>query len=233
MVLTKDGFIWMIFRRQRLLSILRSAYCHWDTYITRDSELSEYVNIRKGSEIYSSKIGRFTRVNGARVSHADVGAFCSFAPDAHVGGGGDHPLNQLSTASVFYMCDSFHHPKVRLATQSKYKNALKTVRIGSDVWVGSGARIKHGVNVGHGAVVGSGAVVVKDVPPYAIVGGVPAKVIGYRHDDKLREVLIASEWWCWDEKLLRKATELFDEDESLTTEKFCKFLAENGVDCVD
>jgi len=70
------------------------------------------------------------------------------------------------------------------------------------------------------------------VPPYAIVGGVPAKVIGYRHSEELRRLLIASQWWCWDEPILRKAAELFDEGNPLSIDRFTGFLTENGIDCV-
>ena len=75
--------------------------------------------------------------------------------------------------------------------------------IGADVWIGANALIKGGVSIGVGAVIGAGAVVVKDIPPYAIVGGVPAKIIKYRFPDDIIELLLLSKWWELSEDVLK------------------------------
>ena len=75
-----------------------------------------------------------------------------------------------------------------------WKNDDKTI-IGNDVWVGYGATILRGVNIGNGAIIGAGAVVTKDVPPYAVVAGVPAKIIRFRFDDNKIDSLQKSNWW--------------------------------------
>lgn len=77
--------------------------------------------------------------------------------------------------------------------------------IGSDVWTGYGSWILSGVTIGHGAVVATNAVVTKDVPPYAIVGGNPAKVIKYRHTEEQRAALLEIRWWDWPEEKVRAA----------------------------
>ena len=89
-------------------------------------------------------------------------------------------------------------------------SALKT-SIGNDVWVGSNVIIPGGVRIGTGAIVAAGSVVVKDVPPYAVVGGNPAKVIRLRFSEEQIETLLASEWWNWPiEKISQSAVEFSD-----------------------
>ncbi len=83
--------------------------------------------------------------------------------------------------------------------------------VGSDVWIGHGAKIRAGVNIGHGAVIGMGSVVTKDVAPYTVVAGVPAKEIGKRFDAELIEGLLASQWWNYDDEKLKRAAVYFAE----------------------
>jgi acetyltransferase-like isoleucine patch superfamily enzyme len=91
--------------------------------------------------------------------------------------------------------------------------------IGHDVWIGHGAIIMPGVTIGHGAIVGSGAVVTKNIPPYAIAVGVPAKVIKYRFDEPTIQALLSIEWWNWDRATLEKNFKAFNDVEAFI-EKF-------------
>ena len=100
-------------------------------------------------------------------------------------------MNWVSTSPVFE--DVKHSGHTKRFSLFKVDNVVKTA-IGSDVWIGHGATIKAGVTIGHGAVIGSNAMVTKDVPPYAIVAGVPAKVIKYRFDEDTIIDLLKSEW---------------------------------------
>lgn len=83
--------------------------------------------------------------------------------------------------------------------------------IGNDVWIGSYARIMEGVTIGDGTIIAAGALVTKDVPPYAIVGGVPAKVIGYRFDEKTIEKLLELKWWDKGEDWIKAHADEFDD----------------------
>jgi serine acetyltransferase len=78
------------------------------------------------------------------------------------------------------------------------------ITIGNDVWIGAKSTIMSGVKIGHGAVIGSGSVVAKDVPPYAIVVGNPAKVIKYRFDEQQIKDLQNIAWWNWDESKIKE-----------------------------
>jgi virginiamycin A acetyltransferase len=145
------------------------------------------------------EIGNHSYANGIRVYgwqnslNVTVGKFCSIAEDVVVMAGGEHNLNSVSTSPYF---DSL--------TKSKRINSKGNVTIKNDVWIGHGAIILSGVTIGNGAVVAAGAVVSKEVPPYAIVAGVPAKILRYRFDESIICSLQNISWWDWDEKLLKK-----------------------------
>ena len=105
---------------------------------------------------------------------------------------GNHPTSFVSIHPAFYsLAQKPSYVKQSKFEDFKYLNSEKkiSIEIGNDVWIGSRATILEGVNIGDGVVVAAGAVVTKNVPPYAIVGGVPAKVISYRFSQELIEQL--------------------------------------------
>jgi acetyltransferase-like isoleucine patch superfamily enzyme len=130
----------------------------------------------------TSKIGSYTYL-GCRtsVTKSTIGRYCSIANNVSIGQG-EHNLEKISTCSVFY--DS---PWETLTAGSCI--------ISSDVWIGVDAVILRGVNVGVGAVIAANAVVTKDVPAFAIVGGVPARLIRYRFSEQKQQKILASSWW--------------------------------------
>lgn len=133
---------------------------------------------------------------------------------------GKHPINTfVSVHPGFFSKKNKKGPcytKEQLFEEFSYVDEAGTsVRIGNDVWIGADAKIMEGVTIGDGAVVAAGAVVLKDVEPYAIVAGVPAKVIKYRFDEEEREWLLQLKWWDKPEKWIRENAEHFTDIKEL------------------
>lgn len=150
------------------------------------------------------ELGKFSYINrGSHVSNALVGSFCSIGQDVKIGGLGAHKLG-ISTHPAFY---SAAPPMARFHYDSNFES-FKPITIGHDVWVGDRAIILDGVSVGTGAIIAAGCVVHKNVPPYAIVGGNPMRVIRYRFSDSEIDQLLRSLWWARPENELRKVASL-------------------------
>ena len=147
------------------------------------------------------EVGAFTYFNGAcEVFHAKIGRYCSIAPDVVIGPG-EHPIDQLSTHPFAFGGGGNRfkgvpeYEAIRIQGGSTVKH--RTTYIGNDVWIGSRAYIAQGVTLGDGCIVAAGAVVTRDVEPYAIVGGVPARLIRMRFDECLVKRLLKLKWWDW------------------------------------
>jgi acetyltransferase-like isoleucine patch superfamily enzyme len=125
----------------------------------------------------------------------ELGAFTAVSPDVRIVAGGNHNSAHLGQYP-FSLMHSADVPE---------RQKVERVTIGSDVWIGTGAILIGDLTVGHGAVVGAGAVVTRDVPPYAIVGGTPARVIRMRHAPVVVEALLGSRWWGWTDDAIRAA----------------------------
>ncbi|MEK8130363.1 CatB-related O-acetyltransferase [Paenibacillus filicis] len=123
-------------------------------------------------------------------SHLTIGKFCSIADKVTIFLGGEHRTDWVTTYPFNVLIPEFAfiqgHPRTK-----------GNVTIGNDVWIASGATILSGVQVGDGAVIGAGAVVSRDVPPYAIVAGNPAKLVKYRFSDDIIVRLLHIRWWDW------------------------------------
>lgn len=139
-------------------------------------------------------IGAHSYVNGGMVrAGTHIGRFCSISYGVSLGIR-DHALHLVSTHP--FATRSKRDPDYRSPYEPAHaKPADAPTLIGHDVWIGTNVLLRQGVTVGTGAVLAAGAVVTTNVPPYAIVGGVPAKLIRYRFPEELRSELLASEWW--------------------------------------
>lgn len=154
-----------------------------------------------GCHVVSSQIGKYSYCSyDCKFENTEIGSFCSISDKVYIGGA-EHPLNWTSTSPVFQHVK--HSGPTKRFSRFELPPIKRTI-IGSDVWIGHAATIKQGVNVGVGAVIGSNALVTKDVPPYAVVGGVPAKIIKYRFDEDIITALLNSEWWMMSDEELSK-----------------------------
>jgi len=147
-------------------------------------------------------IGRYTYIaNQALIGMTEIGRFCSIGPGL-ICGYGDHPADFASTSPVFF--STGNQCGVSFAEKNLFEER-KQIKIGHDVWIGARVFVRDGVKVGNGAIIAAGSVVVKDVPSYAIVGGVPAKIIRYRFSEEIITKLLDLQWWEWSEESLRSA----------------------------
>lgn len=131
-----------------------------------------------------SYLGEYTKID----RNVIIGKYCSIANNVLIGAT-IHPQDWLSTSPFQY--DNWLLPNVK---KYPWKIGLNTT-IGNDVWIGANVVIQSGVSIGDGAIIGSGAIVTKNVPPYSIVVGVPAKIIKYRFSDEIIETLLDLKWW--------------------------------------
>jgi phosphonate metabolism protein (transferase hexapeptide repeat family) len=156
-------------------------------------------------------------MQGGVMWHAEIGKFASIAAYTRINAP-NHPTWRASQHHFTYRSVDYGLADTNDAEFFEWRRA-HSVRLGHDVWIGHGAVVLPGVTVGTGAVVGAGAVVTRDVPPYTIVAGSPARVIRKRFDDTVADRLLALAWWDWPRDRLREALTAFRE---LDAAEFCE-----------
>ena len=172
-----------------------------------NSTIDSSSKICSGSQINNTVLGKYSYIGYNCFSvDVEIGKFCSIADNCRLGGA-SHPADWVSSSPVFIKGKNVL--KKNLANH-KYVATKHTI-IENDVWIGAGTQIKSGVRIGTGAIIGMGSIVTKDVPPYTIVAGTPAKIIRKRFDDEICDALLKSKWWDWDDEKIEKYAEYFPE----------------------
>lgn len=175
---------------------ISDVYKFGDDITIRGQVILEPFSTMAGNKIFVS-CGSFSFIQSTLVPPTKIGRYCSISWSVSIMAG-DHPTAHVSTHPFTYR--DYFERRIKqdfgeAPNIAKFNPDRGPVVIGNDVWIGQNVLLRNGITIGHGAVVAAGSVVVKDVPPYAIVGGNPAKIIKYRFDEKTIEKLLASEWW--------------------------------------
>ncbi len=181
-----------------------------------DSSFGRYTEIGQGSRLMNVELGDYSYCDRyADLANAVVGKFANIASFVRIGAT-DHPLDKATLHHFIYRSAKYWDDIEDDADWFAKRHARRAT-IGHDTWIGHAAQVKPEVTVGNGAVVASGAIVTKDVPAYAIVAGVPARVIRLRQPAGIAERMENLAWWDWDHAVLR---ERMDDFRQLSAEAF-------------
>ena len=170
-------------------------------------EIEVPICLNQHTTLNAKKVGAFSYFSGNTIINKaeEIGRFCMINRDVSIGLA-NRAVNSISSHFIFDesncdWADNYHSisPEERAATRKKHRlleyRHKDTVHIGNDVWIATGVQILLGVTIGDGAIIAAGSVVTKDVPPYSVVGGVPAKVIKKRFPDDVIDKLLKLKWW--------------------------------------
>jgi len=171
--------------------------------------------LANGARLYNSKIGYGSYLaSNTKFSNVQIGRYSSIGPNVSIVCG-HHPTKEfVSTHPAFYSLKKqagMTYVDKQLFNEQRFANNDEKIQliIGNDVWIGQEARILEGICINDGAIIAAGAIVTKDVPPYAIVGGVPAKIIKFRFNESDIKFLMDMKWWNKDEMWIRENAHLF------------------------
>lgn len=165
-------------------------------------KFGNYNTLYKDVMLFNVTLGDFSYIaRDSNLSNSSIGKFVCVGPEV-ICGLGRHPSREfVSTHPIFF--STLGQSQVNFSSHSKFEE-YEQIQIGNDVWIGARAIILDGVKIGDGAIVGAGAVVTRDVPAYAVVAGVPAKVLRYRFEPAEIEFLKEFQWWNRDQNWLQK-----------------------------
>lgn len=165
------------------------------------SKISRNAKIYRCAKILESSVDDYSYIAPqTELLRANIGKFCSIGKNCKLGLP-SHEIYNISTHPIFTR--SNNGTKISW-TKSNFEKETPYLNIGNDVWIGANVIIMSGLNIGNGVIIGAGAVVTKNIPPYAIVAGVPAKIIKYRFDKDIISLLEESKWWDMPETFLKR-----------------------------
>src|SRR5579871_4716008 len=170
----------------------------------RDCSLGAYCEVGARTQLLEVELGDYSYiVNDGDVAYTVIGKFCSIAAMTRINPG-NHPMQRASQSHFTYRASAYFPGAADEAEFFAWRRSHQ-VRIGHDIWIGHGAIVLAGRTIGTGAVIAAGAVVTKDVPPYAIVAGNPARLIRPRFPQSIAERLQRLAWWDWSHERLHAA----------------------------
>ncbi len=190
----------------------KNVFVSASSLFNSETEFEGFNKVGIGSCVSSSVLGRNTYIGvNSSLINCKIGKFCSIASNVKVIAN-THPSKIFVSTSPSFFSTLKQNGKTYVK-ENKFNECLKidgyNAIVGNDVWIGENVIIKGGVKIGDGAIIAMGSVVTKDVPPYAVVGGVPAKVIKYRFTENQIQYLLEIQWWNKSDVWLEKHSDLF------------------------
>ena len=174
------------------------------TAVVRDSRFGRYTEVGARTHVVESSLDDYSYVvQDAQIVYTTIGKFCSIASHTRINPG-NHPMERITQAHFTYRSSDYFEGEGDDAAFFDWRRD-HAVTIGHDVWIGHGAIVLAGRSVGTGAVIAGGAVVTKDVAPYTIVAGNPARVVRRRFSEAIAERIERLAWWDWEHERLRRA----------------------------
>lgn len=186
------------------------------TASVRDSRLGIFTEVGARTTLAEVEFGDYSYVvHDSQIIYATIGKFCSIASHTRINPG-NHPLERVALHHFTYRASAYGLGPDE-AGFFDWRRSHR-VTLGHDVWIGHGAILLPGVRIGTGAAIGAGAVVTKDIPPFAVAVGNPARVLRFRFPEEIRAALLRIAWWDWSGERLAAALE---EIRTLSAEAFC------------
>lgn len=197
----------------RILKLNNNSLKLGDNVWVLNSSFGIYNTINNNVVLNNVELGDYTYISkDSNINYTSIGKYCSFAGNVKCGLGLHPSKNFVSTHPIFF--STLKQSQITFADKNYFNEYTKT-KIGNDVWVGENVIIIGGISIGDGAIIAAGAVVSKDVPPYSIVGGVPAKIIKYRFEKEEIEFLLKFKWWDLDNEIVKNNFLLFHDVKKL------------------
>jgi len=173
------------------------------TASVNNATFGSFTEISEGARILNVDMGDYSYTDRfADIANATIGKFANIASFARIGPT-DHPMHLASQHHMLYRSNDYWPEEERWEEFFEHRQSRK-INIGHDIWIGTQAIIKPEVTIGHGAIIAMGSIVTKDVAPYMIIAGIPAKPIRERFTKPIAERLMALEWWDWSHQLLQQ-----------------------------
>lgn len=178
--------------------------------VTASSKISKNANINRYSKIFNSTIDKYSYVGSkSELVNAIVGKYCSIAEGCNIGLA-NHTQQFISTSPIF--TEKKNGTGHSWVDKDLLKLENQKVTIGNDVWIGNKATVLSGINIGNGVIIGAGSIVTRDVPDFAVVAGVPARIIKYRFPNDIITKLLEIRWWDLPDNVLINNIKIFQHD---------------------